>query len=725
MVAALEVTYQRRSSAPHRIQSVLEPRSCIQPAAPPRFPTNTISQSNASAPWSAHNSSASPKACRLYDLSIITHNDLYGNLTTRQASSIVISTPHKHSTASSKCGALESALWNPGNYTQSLDYLQYLNYSQAADNIGKFWVHGNSTAHCRAIDSTGRVKQYPCNTKLPALCSNTATNTTRKIAVTTNNATVLGHRENTSSAFSFLGIKYASIPARFSHSTYLPPTPDSNISALEYAPRCIQASYGSTGQIPDIEDCLTLNIWTPYLPNGKVAANKRKAVMVWIHSGGFVSGTASDTTFDGSAMAARGDVVAVTINYRLSTLGFLALENTTISGNYGLQDQSTALYWIRAHIEHFGGDQDRITVFGQSAGAASVRALLASPQARSKIAGAIMMSTPQGLAYAADFADYHTIAEATNKTGALVAEVGCGQATGEKLVACLRTVDPLALIGYRNASQSFTGTIASYPVISPPFLPTSSLALSPTAPKHTIPILAGIMHDDGSPFTSYTTTTNVSAVLTTQSYPAAAILSSGLFPLPPDTNNTAAIFNLTSRVSTDAQFRCLAQSTAYTAVANDIFSAYYTYEFDRSYQISDWSPNPPACEAPPSPAHPLGDPISPSYYRCHSGELYIVFGTAIPQGSAPRDEGDIPFSQYILDTWTAFARTGTPNAEIGFLEARGFMNSTRFAREAGMWKALRKGEQRIRSLGSVVQDTGFRDVEQCEVLGLGLEYYNA
>lgn len=73
--------------------------------------------------------------------------------------------------------------------------------------------------------------------------------------------------------------------------------------------------------------------------------------MVWIHGGGFTSGSGSDTTFDGGNMASRGDVVVVTINYRLSTLGFLALKDTPFKGNYGIADQITALDWIRAHIE--------------------------------------------------------------------------------------------------------------------------------------------------------------------------------------------------------------------------------------------------------------------------------------------------------------------------------------------------------------------------------------
>jgi hypothetical protein len=151
-------------------------------------------------------------------------------------------------------------------------------------------------------------------------------------------------------------------------------------------------------------------------------------------------------------------------------------------------------------------------------------------------------------------------------------------------------------------------------------LTSSSLPLGPSAPKLKHPVMMGIMHDDGSPFTAYTTSTNVSAVLSAAGFPASAILSSNAFPLPSVNNNTLAIFNLTTRVTTDALFRCLGQSTAYTAVANGIFDKVYTYEFDRAYQIPDWSPNPPACEAPASPGYPFGNPDLP----CKSNSLNLL-----------------------------------------------------------------------------------------------------
>ena len=383
------------------------------------------------------------------DLSIITHNDLYRDFTTRPASSIVLDTSHNHTTAVSKCAALGTTLWNPDSYSQDFTYLQYLDYGKLPDQAAVFWVESNST--CRAISTKGELKDYPCNTRLPVLCSNTATDGTRQVAITTNNATIVGRRDQSLSSFRFLGIKYGAIPARFTHSTCHPPPPGSNLTALEYAPRCIQSGCSSQDASDCTEDCLTLNIWTPYLPN--TDNTKGKAVMVWMHGGGFTSGTASDTTFDGGAMASRGDVVLVTINYRLSTLGFLALSNTSLAGNYGLADQNVALEWLRAHIGDFGGDKDRITIFGQSAGAAAVRALLASPQVQGKVARAIMQSTPQGLNYASTFAKYLTIPEATNRTMALVGEVGCAQFTAGELVDCLRRVDPLVLVKSKTVAR--------------------------------------------------------------------------------------------------------------------------------------------------------------------------------------------------------------------------------------------------------------------------------
>lgn len=139
------------------------------------------------------------------------------------------------------------------------------------------------------------------------------------------------------------------------------------------------------------EDCLYLNVWTPG------ADRRRRPVLVWIHGGAFVIGAGSQMLYDGSALARRGDVVVVTINYRLGAFGFLRLRDhfgprLPATGNEGLLDQVAALEWVRDEIEAFGGDPDRVTIFGESAGAMSCATLLAVPRARGLFHRVILQS---------------------------------------------------------------------------------------------------------------------------------------------------------------------------------------------------------------------------------------------------------------------------------------------------------------------------------------------
>lgn len=139
------------------------------------------------------------------------------------------------------------------------------------------------------------------------------------------------------------------------------------------------------------EDCLYLNIWSP------AADNKRRPVMVWIHGGAFVSGSGSSSWYDGASFASKGDVVVVTINYRLGPLGFLHLgeiggEEYATSGNCGILDQVAALEWVKENIESFGGDPNRVTIFGESAGAMSIGVLLGLPSAQGLFQQAILQS---------------------------------------------------------------------------------------------------------------------------------------------------------------------------------------------------------------------------------------------------------------------------------------------------------------------------------------------
>ena len=203
----------------------------------------------------------------------------------------------------------------------------------------------------------------------------------------------------------FRGLPYAASTA--GPMRWKPPAPapvwQGTRDATKFGPACFQPKPRTASIYADppaemSEDCLSLNIWTP--------ANARNTpVMVWIHGGSLISGSGSETMYDGTALANQG-IVVVTINYRLGVLGYLALPELSaespdhVSGNYGTLDQIEALRWVKRNIASFGGNPNDVTVAGESAGGLSVLYLLASPLAHGLFHKAIlessyMVSTPE------------------------------------------------------------------------------------------------------------------------------------------------------------------------------------------------------------------------------------------------------------------------------------------------------------------------------------------
>ena len=402
-------------------------------------------------------------------------------------------------------------------------------------------------------------------------------------------------------------------------------------------------------------------------------------------------------------------MVLVAINYRLTTLGFLALKDGVTSGNFGLADQITALDWIRANIQAFGGDPDRITVFGQSAGAGSVRALMASPQAAGKFAGAIPLSNLGGINYGTTYSRYYTIDEQMSAAAnAILNATNCTLAPSQ--IDCLRAVPVPQLLA--------AGT-ARFLVVDGTYLTSAELPLA-SGPLLPIHLMMGITRDDGGPFIRFpTTTTNQTAYLASQGF---AVPPPALFPTPAITNQSLALYNVSSRLATDGIFRCVDQATAFAGISSGRFASVYYYEFDRTYQTTGW-PKTDVCEPPKTVEHPHGDPTLP-YFRCHSGELYYVFGNLARQGLPVRDQGDLPFEQFVLDAFAAFVRTGDPNPDKAFLAARGYDDTLRQVDRDGRWEPMVKGSWKLRVLDwPRTRMEGWREVEQCKGLGLGVEEY--
>ena len=222
------------------------------------------------------------------------------------------------------------------------------------------------------------------------------------LTVTTIYGKITGVSENGCSVFK--GVPYAAPPVkdlRFKEPQK--PEPFEGVYAADhFQARCIQSKpegfyekefYHDPAFLPEMsEDCLYLNIWTP-----AESPEEKLPVAFWIHGGAYMGGFGSEAEFDGAAFARKG-VILVTINYRLNIFGFfahpwLSAESPNgVSGNYGILDQIAALRWVQENIAEFGGDPEKVTVFGQSAGCMSIQTLLSSKLSKGLFRSAILQS---------------------------------------------------------------------------------------------------------------------------------------------------------------------------------------------------------------------------------------------------------------------------------------------------------------------------------------------
>ncbi|KAL4251067.1 AB hydrolase superfamily protein [Abortiporus biennis] len=560
----------------------------------------------------------------------------------------------------------------------------------------KFWIASLNSQLCDVVDTSGHVSTSPtCFELLPALCTQSAPllvmpSPDLTVNVTSSSLTITGYRELRS--FRFLGIPFANPPPRWTYPT--PFTGSNKIDATQFGPPCIQ-----TGSPSSSEDCLTLNVFTPFLPGGNVPQKQLRPVMFWIHGGAFTGGSNSDPTFDGGNMASRGDVVFVNVQYRLSAIGFLALPDGVTNGNFGLADQIAALDWVREHIQAFGGDPNRITIF-----------------AIGKFATAIPMSNLAGFGFATTYSKYFTIDQLQTATvDQFLSETNCAGSTD--VLACLKAIDPHTLVALDNPPR--------FPVVDGTIITHTSLPTNGSGPIANVHTMMGFMRDDGAAFIGFPTSDNLVAALAQNGLPQTPANSS-LFPIPTTgTNTTLNVFNVTARVTTDGEFRCLDQSTAIAGVTHNLFKSLWFYEFNRSYQTAPgFDPNFPTCEAPIDAAHPLGD-TSQEYFKCHSGELFYVFGTMPSTTNRPfRDQFDLPFMQQMLDIWTSFARSFNPNPEPAFLTARGFTGTRDTLAKEEKWTQVTKNSLKSRELqvNSFMKD--FAESPQCDFLGFPLDTCN-
>ena len=267
------------------------------------------------------------------------------------------------------------------------------------------------------------------------------------------------------------------------------PEPWSGVrDATRFGPAALQAESPAAQVLGIIldktdEDCLYLNVWTP------AADGQRRPVMVWIHGGAFVIGAGSQALYNGAALARRGDVVVVTINYRLGLFGFLrgreftggALDST---GNEGMLDQVAALEWVRDEIAAFGGDPDNVTVFGESAGSISVAALLTMPRAQGLFHKAIMQSGSLNL--------LNSVETAGTAMKLVLEDLGIAP----KHAARLRDLPAEQLLVTQNRATPRVGGVPYAPIADGEVIPAAPYAAIADGAARGIPLLAGTNLDE-------------------------------------------------------------------------------------------------------------------------------------------------------------------------------------------------------------------------------------
>ncbi|GAA1544347.1 carboxylesterase/lipase family protein [Kribbella lupini] len=379
------------------------------------------------------------------------------------------------------------------------------------------------------------------------------------------------------------------------------------------------------------EDCLYLNVTTPAKDSAKP-----HPVVVWIPGGGFFSGAGSN--YGAAKLATRGDVVVVTINYRLGIFGFFGYPGLPGSGTYGLQDQQAALRWVQRNARSFGGDPRNVTVAGESAGGMSVCAQLTSPTSAGLFSKAIMQSGScafnwaDNSQYPGQAADSFWVPQSrVQQAGvewAAASKDKLGCKPGQAMLDCLRAADPAVLTeDTLQFTQSAYGGSAVLP-ISPAKALKAGLF-------HRVPVLSGNNHDEATPWVAAFN----GGKLTDADYPrlvkdmvgakrAAAVLRE--YPL----KDYASAAEAWATVTTDRIWSC-------TQVASDQQAArevpVYAYEFADKHS-------------------PLSQP---GQGAAHATELPYLF--KLGGWDAPLTPTQQRLSDQMVDYWTAFARTGNPN----------------------------------------------------------------
>ena len=437
----------------------------------------------------------------------------------------------------------------------------------------------------------------------------------------------------------YLGVPFAESTG--GRNRWKPPVPvtawQGTFRATRLGPACPQ---NTTVMFPQSEDCLSINVWTP-----SESPVSPRAVMVFIYGGAFIYGSNADPRYDGAYTAAYGDVVVVTLNYRLGALGFLAgvkdkKTGEEINGNFGILDQILALEWVRDNISAFGGDPDKVTIYGESAGAMSVGLhLLSSPRSEPLFRAGIMESNPLGL-------PYKNLKQSRSIAGEFASNLGCPADD----VECMRAALPEVVLD-AQAQKDFIWPALFHGIMDmlvwAPVIDGQVLTAQPVRAASDgglkKPVIIGTNANEALIFVEkaksglgWKTVSGFDYRITMDFIFRDHELRKKIYEKypPADGDNTALI----SKVLTEYLFTC-----PNLVISGHAAAGSWSYLFDHIPSFNIWTQFPSCADA-----------------VCHSAELPFVFHTPESrEGSFTPQENDL--SNLMIGYWTDFAKSLRPD----------------------------------------------------------------
>jgi para-nitrobenzyl esterase len=509
----------------------------------------------------------------------------------------------------------------------------------------------------RLQDSAGpRARRALCSALLLGIAFALAAPVDRSLAASTlvkaPDGTFQGKLDTTGTIRQFLGVRYAE-PVTLNR-RWKPPQPVTPSvlpqDATRFGNHCPQV-FTAFGNATLTEDCLFLNVYTPKdsdkgsdkAGDHDFGGDDARPVMVWIHGGALAVGESNE--FDATRLVQRGTVV-VTINYRLGALGFLAHPALTAespdhsSGNYGFEDQQAALKWVRRNIRAFGGNPEKVTVFGESAGGLSTFVNLVSPTARGLFHRAIVES-------GAYMPTQPTLAQAEAAGVNFANAAGCNQPNPADVLTCLRALTVSTILGVAgfNPAPNVDGKVLTQSIA--PALGSGQF--------NRVPLMNGSNHDEWNLFVALdfdlaghpvTATTYPAAIAATIAVPLtnpAVPLVEAQYPGGSYPSYDQAV----GAVGTDAIFACTAR------FADELTSPFvptFAYEFNDANAPQNFLPA-----------------VSFPYGAAHAAEIQYIFPFASPSGlgfnfpQTPLNASQRQLSDKMVSYWTEFAESGNPN----------------------------------------------------------------